>query len=152
MIASVRRIWQRRPFFVLGGAVCLGAAMGCTTIIAMEPVDGPPYEFRHDVAVQVEFLSAARVGRRCAERGVKFLGMPGYNSGGCADATLMTVPNPCDAQSSGWYARLLCHELGHVNGWPSDHSGSVARRDEQVILPAAASPEARNAEESRIRE
>lgn len=29
------------------------------------------------------------------------------------------VSNPC--KEKGSYAKLLCHELAHMNGWPADH-------------------------------
>jgi hypothetical protein len=33
----------------------------------------------------------------------------------------MTLPNPCIAGAHGDpYAAVLCHELGHVNGWPGN--------------------------------
>lgn len=32
----------------------------------------------------------------------------------------MIIPNPC-AHKEESYARLLCHELGHTNGWSVDH-------------------------------
>lgn len=35
---------------------------------------------------------------------------------------LVMMPNPClPAYRSESYAKLLCHEQGHVNGWPGDH-------------------------------
>lgn len=34
----------------------------------------------------------------------------------------ITVPNPCRF-TKDTYALLLCHELGHANGWPGDHRG-----------------------------
>lgn len=36
----------------------------------------------------------------------------------------MIVPDPC-LHTEESYARLLCHELGHINGWPADHPGAV---------------------------
>jgi antirestriction protein ArdC len=31
------------------------------------------------------------------------------------------MPNPCAFPDSDAYAHLLCHELGHANGWPPTH-------------------------------
>lgn len=31
------------------------------------------------------------------------------------------VPNPCKFDARDDYARLLCHEIGHLNGWPDNH-------------------------------
>lgn len=34
--------------------------------------------------------------------------------------TIIVVENPCRYPDDR-YARHVCHELGHVNGWPADH-------------------------------
>jgi hypothetical protein len=31
------------------------------------------------------------------------------------------MPNPCSFPPSDDYARLMCHEIGHLNGWPDNH-------------------------------
>lgn len=31
------------------------------------------------------------------------------------------IPNPCTFPAGDRYARLLCHEIGHLNGWPDNH-------------------------------
>ncbi len=137
---------------------------GCMSVQALEPVEAPPLAFRGNATVDVEFVAPPMIGARCAQRGARFLGLPAFNAGACADETLVTLPNPCltftggdyasslctllsaankDGRSStvsiaftdldhgsegiaaapnpctreGWYARLACHELGHVNGW-----------------------------------
>jgi hypothetical protein len=33
----------------------------------------------------------------------------------------MLAPHPC-LYPEDPYARVLCHELGHISGWPADHS------------------------------
>lgn len=33
----------------------------------------------------------------------------------------IAIRNPCLAPRWDDYARDLCHELGHMNGWPLDH-------------------------------
>jgi hypothetical protein len=101
------------------------AISGCTTIAAIEPVANPPAGFQSDVAVQAEFLDPARVGPRCADRGVRVFGVPAVNAMACANARLITMPNPCDTVSGGWYAQALCAEIGHSQGWaPEDASPS----------------------------
>lgn len=40
-------------------------------------------------------------------------------------AHFIIMPNPCrfpEAQSEGSYAHLMCHEMGHANGWNADHN------------------------------
>lgn len=50
-----------------------------------------------------------------------------YNTQACAIISQsrkeLVVPNPC--LSSGNYAKILCHEIGHINGWPANHSRST---------------------------
>lgn len=53
----------------------------------------------------------------------------GYVILGCQRATkegisLLWMPNPCifpEAQWQGSYAHLMCHEMGHAQGWGGDH-------------------------------
>lgn len=107
------------------------ATHGCTTIAAIEPVANPPASFQADVAVQVEFMNPARVGPRCADRGVRVFGVPAVNAMACANTRLITMPNPCDTVTGGWYAKALCAEIGHSQGWaPGD--GSPARAEAGV--------------------
>lgn len=34
---------------------------------------------------------------------------------------IILIPNPCKYDAIDPYAHLLCHELGHVNGWNYTH-------------------------------
>jgi hypothetical protein len=108
-----------------------------------EPAQRPPPEFRSNTLVGVEFLDPADVGFRCADRGATYWGLPGINAVACATKTLVSLPNPCSVINGGWYADLLCHEIGHTNGWPADHlSGGAADREFEALPPASQSPEA----------
>lgn len=42
----------------------------------------------------------------------------GWQTRACTflDKNIILMPNPCNYPNDG-YARLFCHELGHVNGW-----------------------------------
>jgi hypothetical protein len=84
------------------------AGYGCVGIQAIEPVIAPPLVYHSDVTVGVEFLLAGQVGLRCAERGVKFLGLPGINSAACADSNLVTMLDPCMTLTAGAYAESMC--------------------------------------------
>lgn len=98
---------------------------GCATLIALDPVQTPPPQFRGDVATRIEFVAPERVSLRCIERGVPFL------ANACTGQGLMTMPNPCGFSDA--YAKIACHEMGHANGWDTAH------RD---IRPASESPQA----------
>ncbi|MEO0712728.1 MAG: hypothetical protein AAFY37_02325 [Pseudomonadota bacterium] len=87
----------------------------------IEPAMSPPDTYRGDVTVAVEFIEPGKVGTRCAERGASPYGLSIANA--CASPELVTMPNPCKVFQGGRYAKILCHELGHVNGWAADHPG-----------------------------
>jgi hypothetical protein len=129
----------KRAAVVVAALVALPA---CVSFQALEPVISPPGVYQRDNRVMVEFVHPAMVGIRCAERGVRFMGMPGVNSGACADAELITMANPCFTVTGGWYAETLCHELAHVNGWAHDHRGGLLFARHEPIRRASDSPEA----------
>lgn len=118
---------------------------GCMTVAPLEPVKNAPVEFRGDNTVAVEFVSPMLVGARCAQRGANIFGIPQMNSMGCGDGRMITMPNPCQTITSGWYARLLCHELAHANGWSRTHEGGSYLPDEWAgVDPQAAAAPSRN--------
>lgn len=74
----------------------------------------PPPHQRGDAMFQITMGSAAMIATNC---GVA----PGENVMLVAcvydQRRQMFVPNPCPFADKEAYARTLCHELGHVNGW-----------------------------------
>jgi hypothetical protein len=88
-------------------------ASSCATMQAIEPVQRPPAEYQRSRPVLVEFVTPEAVMLRCMQRGA-FL-----PSIACADREVITIGNPC--AFGGAYAAILCHELGHANGWPPHH-------------------------------
>jgi hypothetical protein len=83
----------------------------------------PPERFQGDGGAVVIFGGMATVRKLCA--GVKLddgatapLACSGVNDKG---TPIIVAPNPCLAAQSDLYAAILCHELGHLNGWPSTH-------------------------------
>ena len=103
--------------------------VGCATIQSIDPVQSPPARFQRPTVAQVEFLAAEQIIPRCIERGANML------ANACADRELITITNPCAYQGES-FARRLCHELAHFNGWPADHSNP------RVFPPASESPQA----------
>lgn len=101
----------------------------CATIQSIDPVQSPPARFQRPTVAQVEFLAAEQIIPRCIERGAMIL------ANACADQKLITITNPCEYQHES-YAKRLCHEMGHVAGWPADHSNP------RVFPPASESPQA----------
>ncbi|RIJ20475.1 hypothetical protein D1224_15260 [Henriciella barbarensis] len=114
-------------------SLCVSSLLaGCMTVAPLEPVKNAPLEYRGDNTVAVEFVSPMLVGARCAQRGAHVFGVPQINSMGCGDGRMITMPNPCQTITSGWYARLLCHELAHANGWSRTHEGGSFLPDEMA--------------------
>ena len=110
--------------------VLLGLAIAsCATLQSIDPVQTPPARFQNDTTASVEFIAAERIIPRCIERGAAVL------ANACADTRLITITNPCEYEHES-YAKRLCHEMGHVAGWPADHSNP------RVFPPASESPQA----------
>jgi hypothetical protein len=99
---------------------------GCAAVIALDPVQEPPPQFRGDVTARIEFVAPERVSLRCMERGVPYL------ANACTGQGLMTMPNPCGFSDA--YAKIACHEMAHINGWANDHA--------RPFPPASTSPQA----------
>ena len=116
---------------VLIGALILLPA-SCATLQALDPVQVPPIRYQRDAIATVEFITAERIIPRCIERGAMVL------ANACSDTKLITITNPCAYQGES-YARRLCHEMAHVNGWPADHS--------KGFPPASESPEAKGSKQ-----
>jgi len=75
----------------------------------------PPEIYRGDATVTVTFAKPELVQELCGKRGVKELI-------GCGEPGLMIVPNPCQYPNEV-YARIICHEAAHSQGWGADHKG-----------------------------
>ncbi len=78
----------------------------------------PPGRFTGEATTLVQVTDQAGVNRACHP----LFGAPpaGMKTDACFTGERMVLPNPCDFPEER-YARMLCHELGHVNGWPSTH-------------------------------
>jgi hypothetical protein len=70
----------------------------------------PPIQYRHNTETAVYFMSAEGVESTCE----MLTQLP--NRLACANSNEIIAPNPCSYRGD-YYADILCHELGHVNGW-----------------------------------
>lgn len=98
---------------------CLAAAVlagvsGCATAPYAQR---PPPEYRGNRTVAVSFVD--RPSESCREMGSR-LG-PGQYARACEQAQRLVLPNPCTWPDQSDFVQLVCHELGHANGWPGDH-------------------------------
>lgn len=86
-----------------------------------EVYDGPPpARFQQDTeATRVIFTGQAA--QKCAGAGLKPVAETETNACALIGASRreIIIGNPCKA--TGKYAADLCHEIGHLNGWPKDH-------------------------------
>lgn len=81
----------------------------------------PPDRYQGDGAAIVLFGHQDTIARLCGKPGPDGIG-PLACTGTLKDGTpIVVVPNPCIAARAELYAAILCHELGHVNGWPGTH-------------------------------
>jgi hypothetical protein len=80
----------------------------------------PPDRFQKDGAAIVMFVSTRdQMDAICgkAPPGLKTMACTHMEDGKPA---IVTMANPCGV-TYDYYAHLLCHEMGHVNGWPRTH-------------------------------
>lgn len=78
----------------------------------------PPARYMVERTTKVVTVKADLISDLCA----KHVGepRPGRAWAGCAVGGTVYVPNPCGSVDET-FAQLLCHELGHANGWPRTH-------------------------------
>jgi hypothetical protein len=80
----------------------------------------PPARFQKDGVAVVLFVSPDGIDGLCGKAG------PGRVMLACTNWTakgvaIVTLPNPCPRADKEYFARIACHELGHVGGWPATH-------------------------------
>lgn len=90
-----------------------------------ESVARPPAAYRGNTTAQIVTLDEPALEARCAH----LMGPPSpgmfYRACTRRGRPVVYVPNPC-TYGGDKYASVLCHELGHVNGWPGTHPGAIA--------------------------
>lgn len=71
----------------------------------------PPAHYRGDAAASVVFRDQSKLEELCgkAPTGKMWLG--------CQEGKTVVLPNPCPYADREWYAFIVCHEVGHLNGW-----------------------------------
>lgn len=79
----------------------------------------PPERFRKSAILTLDMRDQAGIEAECQPLyGAPPSGMKTY---ACSIGPRVVAPNPCTYPASDAYARMLCHELGHVNGWAAAH-------------------------------
>lgn len=76
----------------------------------------PPERFKGEVIIPVGFLYLDSLGEVCGKAALPLVRL------GCATDKAIAIIHPCAPAFKGeFFARLMCHEAGHVNGWPATH-------------------------------
>lgn len=76
----------------------------------------PPERFTGDVEFVLKASNMEAVTAACGR---------GYI--GCMSETgVLTLPNPCLFNDD--YAKLVCHEMGHINGWAHGHGHGFQKK------------------------
>lgn len=79
----------------------------------------PPERFHRQVAVaRVIFVPKNRIAATCHVQAPAGLGVVACSR---PEKNLIIMPDPCPAADTDYYARIACHELGHLAGWPTTH-------------------------------
>lgn len=92
------------------GAFIMIVASGCSDPSGPRFTDPPPTRFRNDGGYFLVTASAQVIAEVCGNPAARF----------CTVGQTIYAPNPC-IWSDG-YAKGICHEAGHAQGWPADHS------------------------------
>ena len=101
----------------------------------------PPARFQGPTTVVLQVTDQAGIDRVCHP----LFGKPpaGMKTDACHTGEKVVLPNPCTFPQSDGYARMLCHELGHANGWSANHEDPSAGRASAAAPQRAASTRAR---------
>lgn len=79
----------------------------------------PPERFQHNATVVLMTTDQVGIDQAClAQFGPA---PPGMKTDACESGGRIVAPNPCSYPETDLYARILCHEIGHANGWPAAH-------------------------------
>lgn len=70
----------------------------------------PPRRYRENNGAVVQFVSDHELAKVCGREAVACVKTVGM-------ASVVYVLNPCRVLRRDEYSTILCHELGHVNGW-----------------------------------
>ena len=101
----------------------------------------PPAAFQGSATLVVEVGDQAHIDRVCHP----LFGKPpaGMKTDACHTGERVVLPNPCTFPQSDGYARMLCHELGHANGWSANHDEPAVQQVAGAARQGAASTRTR---------
>lgn len=77
----------------------------------------PPDRFTGNASARVHLVSPGEVVRQCSDAVID----PSIEACSFGPPNEIYMPNPCAFPRADNYARLLCHEIAHLDGWPDTH-------------------------------
>lgn len=80
----------------------------------------PPKRFHGNSSAVIIFTDRAGIDELCdtADPGFQIVACKRTFENG---VPLVVVPNPCPIGNVELYAKIMCHEMAHVNGWSREH-------------------------------
>lgn len=105
--------------------------IGFFALAAVSTIPLPPTQYQGDHVALVYFVDNPNSLKACGiSQQLDSKGGPTVFRGCVRDTPLgqiVYLPNPCkDKKATAEnYGSLVCHELGHVNGWPSNHPNAI---------------------------
>ena len=80
----------------------------------------PPERFRANGMALVVFTDRAGIDAACgvAQPPIRIIACTRRLSNG---APVVFMPNACELGATEFYAKIMCHEAGHVQGWSGNH-------------------------------
>ena len=106
---------MRRPLLDAALLLALLACAACAAYARL-PVQAPPERFKGPAPVV--YLHAGAVAQECGNPLYVSCAVPMPEGVAGPDWRIVT-PDPCTYNET--YARLVCHELAHANGWTREH-------------------------------
>lgn len=76
----------------------------------------PPRQFQGGTEARIAFMAQDQVNWLCNTK------RQANTLQACVIDGTIIAPNPC--QAPGPYARIMCHEMAHINGYPAEHPSS----------------------------
>lgn len=109
---------------MLGGKIIIGYLAAAAAVAAPATIsDGrPPERFTSTSAATVQLVDRGDVNAACgtAPEGFEYVACTRTRERKGVRVSTIIMPNPCQFPEER-FAQILCHEFGHVNGWPASH-------------------------------
>jgi hypothetical protein len=104
----------------------LAMAGASISLASAAPMNGtmnsgmPPLRYQGNGAAVVIFTDRAGIDEACgvAPEGFRIIACTKHTSDGVG---VIFMPNPAPYGETEFFARIMSHELGHVNGWSGNH-------------------------------